>query len=99
MNDELDIAHMRITKRSERGGAEIGAKEVSMRRLYKKLDFAEATMLTVALNRLAAYEDTGLTPEEISELITTLSAVRHRVDDIEVLKNILKMEAKNNETD
>lgn len=55
--------------------------------------------IDILTDRLAAYEDTGLTPEEITELKTTLFAVRHRVDDIEVLKNILRMEAKQNETD
>ena len=55
----------RLTERDEYGNADIigvGAE------LQLDLAFEEMNRVTKALNRLAAYEETGFTPEEIKEL-------------------------------
>ncbi len=56
---------IRLTERDEYGNAEIIAIGMSMPTVYDGLTFLETNALTAALNRLAAYEDTGLMPEEI----------------------------------
>lgn len=55
----------RLTERDEYGNADIIALSDVMPELYAELSFSETNALTNALNRLAAYEDTGLTPKEI----------------------------------
>ena len=61
----------RLTERDEYGNADIIALSDMMPEIYAELSFGEANSLTDALNRLAAYEDTGLTPEKITELKST----------------------------
>ncbi len=58
----------RLTEIDEYGNADIIALSDVMPELYAELSFSEANALTETLNRLAAYEDTGLTPEEIMKL-------------------------------
>lgn len=58
----------RLTEIDEFGNADIIALSDVMPKLYAELSFSEANALTDALNRLAAYEDTGLAPEEIMKL-------------------------------
>lgn len=58
----------RLTEIDEFGNADIIAISDIMPELYAELSFSEANALTDALNRLAAYEDTGLTPEEIKKI-------------------------------
>ena len=58
----------RMTEIDGFGNADIIALSDVMPELYAELSFSEANALTDALNRLAAYEDTGLTPEEINIL-------------------------------
>ena len=58
----------RLTERDEYGNAEIIALSDVMPELYAGLSFEETNALTEALNRLAAYEDTGLAPERVTEL-------------------------------
>lgn len=55
----------RLTKRDEYGNADIIALSDIMPDLYDGLSFSETNALTAALNRLAAYEDTGLLPGDI----------------------------------
>lgn len=58
----------RLTEIDEYGNADIIALSDVMPELYAELSLSEANALTETLNRLAAYEDTGLTPEEIMKL-------------------------------
>ncbi len=58
----------RLTERDEFGNADIIALSDIMPEIYTGLSFSETNALTDALNRLAAYEDTGLTPEEVKRL-------------------------------
>lgn len=58
----------RLTEIDEYGNADIIALSDVMPELYAELSLSEANALTETLNRLAAYEDTGLTPEEIIKL-------------------------------
>lgn len=58
----------RLTERDEFGNADIIAISDIMPEIYAGLSFSETNALTDVLNSLAAYEDTGLTPEEISAL-------------------------------
>ena len=58
----------RLTEYDEFGNADIIALADVMPKLYGELFFQEANALTDALNRLAEYEDTGFTPEEINNL-------------------------------
>lgn len=55
----------RLTNWDEYGNADIIALSDVMPELYAGLSFSETNAMTDALNRLAAYEDTGLEPEEI----------------------------------
>ena len=59
----------RLTERDEYGNADIIALSDMMPELYGGLSFSETNALTAALNRLAAYEDTGLEPEKIADLV------------------------------
>lgn len=56
----------RLTEWDEFGNADIIALSDMMPEIYAELSFSETNALTEALNRLAAYEDTGLEPEEIN---------------------------------
>ena len=58
----------RLTERDEFGNADIIALSDMMPEIYAELSFSETNALTNVLNRLAAYEDTGLEPEEIEKL-------------------------------
>lgn len=58
----------RLTERDEFGNADIIALSDVMPELYAELSFNETNALIEALNRLAAYEETGLEPEEILKL-------------------------------
>lgn len=55
----------RLTEWDEYGNADIVALSDVMPEIYAELSFGETNALTDVFNRLAAYEDTGLTPEEI----------------------------------
>ena len=56
----------RLTERDEYGNADIIG--VDSAELQLNLEFDELNRVTDALNRLAAYEDTGLTPEEVQKM-------------------------------
>lgn len=56
----------RLTKRDEYGNADIIG--VDSNELQLNLEFEELNKVTDALNRLATYEDTGLSPEQVLEL-------------------------------
>ena len=56
----------RLTERDEYGNADIIG--VDSAELQLNLEFDELNRVTDALNRLAAYEDTGLTPEEVQKI-------------------------------
>ncbi len=58
----------RLTERDEFGNADIIALSDIMPEIYDGLSFSETNDLTDALNRLADYEDTGLTPKEIQTM-------------------------------
>ena len=58
----------RLTERDEFGNADIIVLSDIMPELYDELSFSETNALTDVLNRLATYEDTGLTPEEITAM-------------------------------
>lgn len=45
--------------------------------IYGRLTFPEVNALTTALNRLAAYEDTGFSPEEINAMKIELSRLKY----------------------
>jgi hypothetical protein len=57
----------RLTERDEYGNADIIG--VDSEELQLNLEFKEFNLVTDALNKLAAYEDIGLTPGEIKLLI------------------------------
>lgn len=59
----------RLTERDEFGNADIIALSDMMPEFYAGLSFSETNALTDVLNRLADYEDTGLTPGEITDLL------------------------------
>lgn len=61
----------RLTERDEYGNADIIALSDIMPDIYSGLSFSETNALTAALNRLAAYEDTGLSPEKIAAMKAT----------------------------
>jgi hypothetical protein len=56
----------RLTERDEYGNTDIVGVESAD--LQLNLEFDEFNKVTNALNRLAAYEDSGLSPEEVQEL-------------------------------
>ena len=58
----------RLTEWDEYGNADIIALSDMMPEIYAELSFSETNDLTDVLNHLAAYEDTGLSPEEITDL-------------------------------
>lgn len=65
----------RLTKKDEYGNADIIAISDIMPEIYAGLSFSETNALTKALNRLAAYEDTGLTPKEVKLIANVLREV------------------------
>lgn len=58
----------RLTERDEYGNADIIVLSDIMPDIYGRLTFPVANALTTAVNRLDAYEDTGLSPEEINAM-------------------------------
>lgn len=58
----------RLTEYDEFGNADIIALAGVMQELYEGLSFNETNALTDVLDHLAAYDDTGLTPQEITNL-------------------------------
>lgn len=56
----------RLTERDEYGNADIIG--VDSAELQLNLEFDELNRVTDALNRLAGYEDSGLSPEEVKAL-------------------------------
>lgn len=68
----------RLTERDECGNVYIIALDDIMSELYAELSFSEINALTEALNRLAAYEDTGLLPEEMIRI----TGERRRLGDM-----------------
>lgn len=54
----------RLTERDEYGNADIVGSDMAGWLL--DLDFEDLNLVTNALNKLADYEETGLTPEEIN---------------------------------
>lgn len=58
----------RLTEYDEFGNADIIALAGVMQELYEGLSFNKTNALTDVLDHLAAYEDTGLTPQEITNL-------------------------------
>lgn len=74
----------RRTTWNEHGKAEIIALSAIMEDVYEELSqHYDITPLTEALNRLAAYEDTGLEPEEIKDLcaddVVEIARMFHRM--------------------
>lgn len=67
----------RLTERDEFGNADIIALSDIIPEIYAGLSFSETNALRNVLNRLAAYEDTGLTPEEVDRL-NALYAMRDK---------------------
>lgn len=61
-----EIGMARLTEWDEYGNADIIALSEIMPEMYAGLSFSETNALTDAINQLAAYEDTGLTPLEIA---------------------------------
>ena len=70
----------RLTERDEFGNADIVELSDMMPEIYAGLSFSETNKLTDALNRLAAYEDTGLTPEECKKFLRNISELEKKLD-------------------
>lgn len=66
----------RLTQTDEYGNADIIALSDMMPEIYAGLSFSETNALTDALNRLAAYEDTGLEPEDINDFVDSYKTMR-----------------------
>lgn len=66
----------RLTELDEYGNADIVALSDVMPELYAGLSFSETRALTDALNRLAAYEDTGLEPGEVKDFYSRFCEAR-----------------------
>lgn len=83
----------RLTERDEFGNANIIVSDI-----VPKLQAELSNALTATLNRLAAYEDTGLTPEEVAtmkaEYSDTFQAHLNQFLDIKD-KRIAELEAEN----
>ncbi len=73
----------RLTERDEFGNADIIALSDIMPEIYAGLSFSETNALTDVLNRLADYEDTGLTPEEIKALQADNARLHKFLDEID----------------
>ncbi len=72
----------RLTERDEFGNADIIALSDIMPEIYAGLSFSEMNALTDALNRLADYEDTGLTPKEINHLRENKGEIGDALDGV-----------------
>ncbi len=88
----------RLTQRDEYGNADIIAISDMMPELYAELSFSETNALTDALNRLAAYEDSEMTPAEIQAFIELWKKAAERVGfikehDIDHLQELVQAEA------
>lgn len=75
----------RYTERDAYGNADIIELSDIMPDIYGGLPFDKANALTAALNRIAAYEDTGLTPAEIERLKSENARLNNLLDDIELM--------------
>lgn len=73
----------RLTERDEYGNADIVALSDIMPELYAELSFPETNALTDTLNKLAAYEDTGLTPKEVKALKADNDRLHRLIDELE----------------
>ncbi len=73
----------RLTERDEFGNADIIALSDIMPDIYDGLSFSDTNALTDVLNRLADYEDTGLSPKEIAALIADNKRLHELVSIIE----------------
>ena len=69
----------RLTELDEFGNADIIG--VDSEDLQLNLEFKEFYLVIYALNRLAAYEDTGLTPKEVAEMASQLQACKSLLED------------------
>lgn len=74
----------RLTERDEFGNADIVG--VDSEELQCNLDFEGLNRVTEALNRLAEYEDTGLTPEQIREMDKLYAEKCRDLDQLEYYK-------------
>lgn len=70
----------RLTEYDEYGNADIIALSDIMPELYAGLSFSQTNALTNALNKLAAYENTGLDPHETANLRLDLKQSNARYD-------------------
>ena len=67
---------VRLTQRDEYGNADIIALSDVMPEVYAGLSFSETNALTEVLNRLAEYEETGLTPEQVKKLYDAVRMIK-----------------------
>lgn len=77
----------RLTKWNEYGNADIIALSDIMPELYAELSFLETNPLTDASNRLAAYEDTEMTPNEILQIKKDYRSLQERLNQNNKLLN------------
>lgn len=84
----------RFTERDEYGNADIAELSDVMPDIYGGLPFDAANALTAALNRLAAYEDTGLTPAKIEQMKAYNARLCKLLDDIEIMIQSAESEGK-----
>lgn len=82
---------MRLTEWNEFGNADIIALSDMMPEIYAELSFSETNALTEALNRLAAYEDTGLEPDEIDSVF-----IHNVIEENQRLKKLAQVEEEGN---
>lgn len=75
---------MRLTKRDEYGNADIIG--VDSADLQLNLSYEEFNRVTEALNKLAAYEDIGPTPEQLKEIDQLYSEQAAKLQHYEELK-------------
>ena len=64
----------RLTERDEYGNADIIG--VDSEDLQLNLEFDSMNRVTAALNRLAEYEETGLTPEQVKKLYDAVRMIK-----------------------
>lgn len=68
----------RLTHRDEYGNAEIVGVDGTKLQL-PTLSFDEFNSVTESLNRLADYEDTNLTPEQLKKMLNDLKMIKFNV--------------------
>lgn len=73
----------RYTERDAYGNADIIELSDIMPDIYGGLPFDKANALTAALNRIATYEDTGLTPKEIVAMKADNKRLHDLIDILE----------------